>query len=533
MFKAIGWISTLGALGAGAGEICRLNLPTLRWGFELSRNVDALNFGTVNDPGWPWFGWLSTAIGLAFGILVLIRFSRKGALSPITERKIQRFKSIKRGYYSFLILLGLVGIAALDHALVGNEALAVNYQGKWTFPAFSRDVEKGEIYGLEGDEGVASPNFRELKEHFKRAGEGNRVILPLWPYAPTADNIPAVAVPLEIGEDGVAMAGRDKFKGLAARVFDLRHPEEIHLRYRYRDGLKDGRVDGWDRDRNRVYEAKYEKGVLMSGSEKWNGEGELAEFLEQTPEEYYQVHFPPAPPTWKSSPRHPLGTTSQGYDVISYLYGGLKVNFHAALIYIPLVYAIGVTIGLLMGFFGGTFDLLVQRIIEILSNIPFLFLVIIVSEAVPPIWKDRFGLYVILAILAAFGWMGMTYLMRTAALKEKARDYIAASRVLGASTPRIMFKHLLPNSVAIVVTLIPFSVSGLVLALTSLDYLGFGLPPKYATWGKLLRDGLDNLSSPWLVTSAFLALVVLLILVTFVGEAVREAFDPKKYTYYR
>ena len=110
---------------------------------------------------------------------------------------------------------------------------------------------------------------------------------------------------------------------------------------------------------------------------------------------------------------------------------------------------------------------------------------------------------------------------------------LAAARVLGASTPRILFRHLLPNSVAIVVTLIPFSVSGLVLSLTALDYLGFGLPPKYATWGKLLQDGIGNLSSPWLVTCAFGALVFMLVLVTFVGEAVREAFDPKKFTYYR
>ena len=129
--------------------------------------------------------------------------------------------------------------------------------------------------------------------------------------------------------------------------------------------------------------------------------------------------------------------------------------------------------------------------------------------------------------------MGMTYLMRTSALKEKQRDYIAASRVIGASTPRILFRHLLPNSVAIIITLVPFSVSSLVLALTSLDYLGFGLPSVYATWGQLLRDGLDNIAAPWLVTSAFLALVSLLILITFIGEAVREAFDPKKFSYYR
>ena len=127
----------------------------------------------------------------------------------------------------------------------------------------------------------------------------------------------------------------------------------------------------------------------------------------------------------------------------------------------------------------------------------------------------------------------MTYLMRTSALKEKQRDYIAASRVIGASTPRILFRHLLPNSIAIVITLVPFSVSSLILSLTSLDYLGFGLPSKYATWGQLLRDGLDNLAAPWLATSSFIVLVGLLILITFIGEAVREAFDPKKFSFYR
>jgi microcin C transport system permease protein len=140
---------------------------------------------------------------------------------------------------------------------------------------------------------------------------------------------------------------------------------------------------------------------------------------------------------------------------------------------------------------------------------------------------------VILTILIAFGWMGMTFLMRTAAYRDRERDYIAAARVLGAGTPRILFLHLLPNTVAILVTLVPFTMSGLIFSLTSLDYLGFGLPPQYATWGRLLQDGLSNLSAPWLVTATFVALVGTLVLITFVGEAVREAIDPKKFTYYR
>jgi microcin C transport system permease protein len=185
---------------------------------------------------------------------------------------------------------------------------------------------------------------------------------------------------------------------------------------------------------------------------------------------------------------------------------------------------------MLMGYLGGLFDLVMDRLIEVFSNMPFLFVVIIFSSMVPDRYK---GLPVILTIFILFGWMGITSLMRTAAYRDKERDYIAAARVLGAGTSRIIFRHLLPNTVSIIVTLIPFTMSTLISSLTALDYLGFGLPPEYATWGRLLNDGLSNLSAPWLVSSTFFVLVGLLILITFIGEAVREAFDPKKHSYYR
>jgi len=165
----------------------------------------------------------------------------------------------------------------------------------------------------------------------------------------------------------------------------------------------------------------------------------------------------------------------------------------------------------------------------VFANMPFLFVVIILSSAVPENFK---GLPIILSIMVIFSWLGIATYMRTAAYRDKARDYIAAARVLGAGTPRIILRHLVPNTIAIVVTLIPFSMSALIFSLTALDYLGFGLPPEYASWGRLLNDGLSNLSAPWLVSSTFLSLVSLLVLITFVGEAIREAFDPKKFTYY-
>jgi len=532
MLRVFGWILVLGAVLGAVGQWYELQFPTVRFPFTLSEQIGFLNVGLEGGEKFPWLGWSVTISFLALGLWIALFFSKNFRLTPITARRVERFKSIKRGYYSLLIIVALAGIACLDHLLVGNEALVVKYDGEWHFPAFTKKVEQGEVFGLEGDAGKSAPDYRELQAKFEKAAGDDFAIMPLLPYAPTKDAVTAVSTELN-EEKGVVKVDEKPFFGLGSFVYDLSRPERKHLQFRYRKGLKDGPVQGWDKNNTSVYRAEYSKGELVEGSESWNGKGDLKNFLEQDSSELRQVHYRPSLPTWSLEHSHLLGTDSKGYDVLAYLFGGLQVNFKAALIYIPFVYVIGITIGLLMGFFGGTFDLIVQRLIEILSNVPFLFVVMIASTAVPPKMKESAGLWLILFILLIFGWMGMTYLMRTAALKEKARDYIAASRVIGASTPRILFRHILPNSLAIIVTLIPFSVSSIVLALTSLDYLGFGLPPSYASWGQLLKDGLDNLSAPWLVTSAFFALVSLLILITFVGEAVREAFDPKKFSYYR
>lgn len=497
-------------------------LPSISWGYNFSESAGELNL-PLDILTWlvKNAGEITAVILGLLGLWLVVSKLTSGPPNPVTLRKIQRFKAIKRGYYSFLILLGLAGLASLDQLIVGKEALAVKYEDKWHFPAFTKDLEKNKDFGMT-DRQIADlePDYRELKKDFKESGEG-KVILALWPYNPTQDTINALAKEIDPKESD--------YSGLGTRLRDAERPADQHLRYTYRKGVRKGDAQGWNAEGNRVYKARYLDGKIVEGSEEWEGEGGLADFLKESDEQEYDVSYPPSEPQLA----HPLGTTSQGDDVIAYLFGGLQVNFQAAIIYIPLVYFIGITVGLLMGFFGGWFDLVVQRLIEILSNIPFLFLVIIITLGVPPQYKDRLGFYLIIGILALFGWMGMTYLMRTSALKEKSRDYIAASRVIGSGVPRILFRHLLPNSVAILVTLVPFSVSGLVLSLTALDYLGFGLPVQYASWGKLLKDGLSSLSSPLLVSSAFFCLVTMLVLVTFVGEAIREAFDPKKYTFYR
>ncbi len=513
----------LGGLAA-TGELRQIAFPTARWFFKVSHQSPVLH---VKNDGvvFPWFGWLCVLLLIVGGMSMVIRSFTRGPRNPITLRRIKRFREIKRGYYSLVILIALGGLAMLDQTLVGKRALAVQYQDAWKFPAFlTRDL-KNKDFGISGEMAEAPVNYRKLAKSLKESGKG-RVIMPPIAYDPTGDTLPPRSRPLILREGVYHEAGSNKpYWGLAGRFYDI-DDAKIHIRYTLRNGRLSGPVDGWSADAVPVYTADYLKGNLVK--EQYNGSGSQEEFLATSSEELRAIKYHPSPPNPESG--NWLGTTSQGYDVLAYLYGGLQVNFKAAIIYLPIVYLIGITIGMMMGYFGGWFDLVMQRLIEIFSNMPFLFVVIIFSSMVPEQFK---GLPVVLTILILFGWMGMTYLMRTAAYRDKERDYIAAARVLGAGTPRILFRHLLPNTIAIIVTVVPFTISGLVSALTSLDYLGFGLPPEYATWGRLLNDGLANLSAPWLVTATFAALVGLLVLITFVGEAVREAFDPKKFTYYR
>lgn len=520
--RAIGIIAILLGGLALAGEVAGIAFPTARWFFTTSREIPWLHAGDF-----AWFGWLSVAVMLAGGMGLLLRSFTGGPANPLTVRRLRRFREIKRGYYSLWILMALAGVAALDQTVVGKRALAVHTQGRWVFPAFLPWDLKNKDLGITDGAADAPVNYRILKKKLRESGQG-RVFMPLIPYDPTGDTLPPRSRAL-VEREGVhyEAASNKPYSGLAATYYDLGvDTARMHIRYTMREGRFSGPVDGWSADNMPVYTAEYRQGRLVA--DHFTGEGEKDAFLGQQVSGLRAVKYHPAPPMLGEG--HWLGTNSQGYDVLAYLYGGLQVNFKAAVIYLPIVYLIGVAVGMMMGYFGGWFDLTVQRLIEVFSNMPFLFVVIIFSSMVPEQFK---GLPVILAILAAFGWMGMTFLMRTAAYRDKERDYIAAARVLGAGTPRILFRHLLPNTVAIIVTLVPFTVSGLIFSITSLDYLGFGLPPDYATWGRLLNDGLSNLSAPWLVTSTFAMLVGMLVLITFVGEAVREAFDPKKFTYYR
>lgn len=519
----------LAALLGALGELHGWLLPTLSWPFTVSRDVPFLNCAEevapflAADGRVQWFGWLGMACLLLAGLYLLVRRESSLRLPPEYAKRLARFKSIKRGYWSLIAFGGIMLLAAMDQCLVGNRALLVVYDGNCYSPALTRAVLPGKVFGLKGAEARAETDYRALRDRLGQPGVSGFVIMPLVPYAPTMDAAPFPSEPLE-WRDGVLydVDGETPYNGLACRLYADGQP---HLRQRYRRGLPDGHAQGWLQNRTEVYSATYKAGKLVD--EHYRGALDAGKFMMLTPAgSERKVYYHPAPPFTGG---HLLGTNSQGADILAYLYGGLQVNIKAALLYLPIIYFIGITMGMLMGYFGGRFDLIIQRFIEILSQVPFLFVVMIVADFVP---LELRGLFLVLSLLAMFGWMHMTYLIRTATMKEKTRDYVAAARVMGAGTCHILLRHILPNLRGILVTLMPFSVAALILSLASLDYLGFGLPDTYASWGRLLNDGLSKLSSPWVASCAFVALVGTLLIVTFIGESIREATDPRRHSYY-
>jgi len=217
-----------------------------------------------------------------------------------------------------------------------------------------------------------------------------------------------------------------------------------------------------------------------------------------------------------------LGTDDQGRDVLARIIYGFRISVLFGLILTAISSIIGVAAGAIQGFFGGWVDLLFQRFIEIWTAIPSLYLLLIISSVLVP------GFFVLLGILLLFSWVSLVGLVRAEFLRARNFEYVQAARALGVSNKVIMFRHLLPNAMVATITFLPFIVSSSVAALTSLDFLGFGLPPGSPSLGELLAQGKGNIQAPWLGITAFCTVALMLSLLIFIGEAVRDAFDPRK-----
>lgn len=485
-------------------------LPSLRWFFE------------VNEV----FGFVCMITGLLLGVLLLLCGKRDIDWKPMTVRKFQRFRSMRRGYVSFLILCVLVVLAMLDQTLVGKRALIVKYEGYYYFPAFSQKQYPGKQFGITDNNSEA--NYRELKESWQQENSGNWLVMPIIPWDPVLDSQDLIRKNLVLDEDGLYyVEGSSKPYSGIAYTYYAEKPSQVHSMIKFRKGKRSLRTEGFAMDGDRAVMEEWKMGELVGERKVYEGiDVEAFDNADVTP--LQKIFYPALPPDMKH--KHYLGTNSQGWDIVATLFGGFQVVLKAASIYLLVSYAIGLSMGCMMGYFGGKFDIITQRFIEILANIPFLFVVMIINNRLEP--EDR-SIAVIVGIMCIFSWIGMTYYMRTATYREKSRDYVAASRLLGARAPRIIFMHILPNAISTIVTLIPFSFAAIATSLTALDFIGFGLPEHYPSWGRTLSDGVENLDDPWIVSSVFGCMVVILLLITFIGEAIREAFDPKKFTYYK
>lgn len=236
--------------------------------------------------------------------------------------------------------------------------------------------------------------------------------------------------------------------------------------------------------------------------------------------------FPPYPPSFKTG--HILGTDRIGRDIFARLFYGFRIAIFFSMAFVTITSTIGILIGCLMGYIGGKFDTIFQRFIEIWERIPFLYIVMI-SVA---IYQPDMGLF--LLIFCIFGWAGKTWTVRAMAYRERERDYVHAAKSMGASTWHIITVHILPNVVVVIVTMLPFAIAGGISSLTALDYLGFGLRPPSPSWGELLKQGVATFKdAPWILASVVTAISFILVTIAFIGEGLREAFDPKKYTVYR
>ena len=376
----------------------------------------------------------------------------------ILQKRIKRFKSIKRGYYSLIILIGLYAMSICAPLFFNSKAIIVKYNDQYYFPLINSIISYDNLeakdlgqFEIKGKKKYGQPHYRLLKKQYEEENNGNWVLLTLYPYNPYEE----------------------------------------------------------------VISEKDEQFTDKNNNGKWDeGEPFIDENNNGLFDKYKYTNFP--------NGQHLLGTDNQGRDVLSRLVYGFNISMTFAIVVWACSYILGIIIGGMLGYFGGRIDLLGLRVIELYSSIPFLFLLMILATFIKPTVYILALMYVVLT-----GWIGITWYIRGEFLREKSKDYVSAAVSMGQSHWNVMFKHILPNSLTPIITFAPFAIIGYIGSLVALDYLGFGLQPPTPSWGELISQGRTNLQYWHLIVAPLTALGGTLFLITFIGEAIREAFDPK------
>jgi microcin C transport system permease protein len=444
-------------------------------------------------------------------------------LTPLTERRVRKFKKIRRGYVCFVLITTAFVTSLFFEMVINHKPLYVRYGTHWQSPALANWVNFWLPFAELGD--TARWEAFGLTELGQKELNGRRYAA--WVDDPALLETEALAIEERIARETeqfrAILAQNARDRGL---VYDAGEPLPEHKVAEFADAA-----------------------ALAAAYRRLKGEVEAGESSVVMPPYPFSpsellLHlegFPPYPVFWKqarssesagaaaivaAAERAPLlGTDFAGRDVLSQLAYGFRISFAFAILVAFIGYGVGVTVGGIMGYFGGWVDILVQRFIEVWSSIPFLYTIMILGGIVEPTF---FLLAALLIVLR--GWVGITYTVRGEFYREKSRDYTAAARAIGVRDFTIMMRHILPNSLVPVVTFLPFSIVAFIGALVSLDYLNFGLPPSIPSWGRLLRQGADNIVNyPELVLLPVTAVAVTLFCVVMIGEAVREAFDPREY----
>ena len=440
----------------------------------------------------------------------------------IFQKRIKRFKSIKRGYYS-LIILAVLYIASLIGPLwmnnkpliiyygnnsydLGEDFEDINGNGTWDSAEDFTDSNNNAQYDFgeefldlngNGEYDEIAENFVDEKKYFFPAVRDFFSFIPGIKEARYSSE----TFKQQNGSAIVDFRLLDKSLKDDSENFIIMPIYKYHPHEDLSDQLDENFTDS-------------------NGNGEWD-EGEI--FVDENRNGIYDTYNPPTKPG--ESLRHIAGTESSGRDVFARLVDGYKISITFALIVSTLGYIIGIIIGACLGYFGGTLDLLGVRLIEIFSSIPFLFVLMILAGFMKP------GIY-LLALLSVLlkGWLGITMYIRGEFFREKPKDYVSAAVSMGQSNWKIMFKHILPNSLTPIITFAPFAIIGDIFVLVSLDFLGYGLQPPASSWGALLKQGSENLDNYHLLIFPVIALTLTIFMITFISEAIREAFDPRVYS---